>query len=104
MMPLRKKSTTIMMMTENTTMRKPLRSSGTLNAPIYASLSRKRSHHSEQAMYRKEAMQLPGVTYDGVSGHIAFDDTGDAIRDTAYIKTIDAAAGAWTFVTQQKAS
>ena len=47
---------------------------------------------------------LPGVTYDGVSGHIAFDDTGDAIRDTAYIKTIDAAAGAWTFVTQQKAS
>lgn len=47
---------------------------------------------------------LPGVVYDGVSGHIAFDDTGDAIRDTAYIKTIDAAAGAWTFVTQQKAS
>ena len=44
------------------------------------------------------------MTYDGVSGHIAFDDTGDAIRDTAYIKTIDAAAGAWTFVTQQKAS
>ena len=59
MMPLRKKSTTIMMMIENTTIRKPLRSSGTLNAPIYASLSRKRSHHSEQAMYRKEAMQLP---------------------------------------------
>ena len=29
---------------------------------------------------------------------------GDTIRDTAYIKTIDAAAGAWTFVTQQKAS
>ena len=47
---------------------------------------------------------LPGVTYDGVSGHSACDDTGDAIRDTAYIKTIDAAAGAWTFVTQQKAS
>ena len=45
---------------------------------------------------------LPGVTYDGVSGHIVFDETGDAIRDTAYIKTIDTAAnGAWKFVTQQ---
>ena len=47
---------------------------------------------------------LPGVTYDGVSGHIAFNETGDAIRDTAYIKTIDSAANAWKFVTQQKAS
>ncbi|EKC65088.1 extracellular ligand-binding receptor, partial [human gut metagenome] len=44
---------------------------------------------------------LPGVTYDGVSGHIAFDETGDAIRDTAYIKTIDTAANVWKFVTQQ---
>ena len=35
---------------------------------------------------------------------IAFDDTGDAIRDTAYIKTIDTAANVWKFVTQQKAS
>ena len=40
------------------------------------------------------------VTYDGVSGHIAFDDIGDAIRDTAYIKhsTND---GAWELETQQ---
>ena len=41
------------------------------------------------------------VTYDGVSGHIAFDDTnGDAVRDTAYIKhsTND---GAWELETQQ---
>ena len=44
------------------------------------------------------------VEYDGVSGHIAFDETGDAIRDTAYIKTIDTAANVWKFVTQQKAS
>lgn len=47
---------------------------------------------------------LPGVIYDGVSGHIAFDETGDAIRDTAYIKTIDSATNTWKFVTQQKAS
>ena len=43
---------------------------------------------------------LAGVTYDGVSGHIAFDEQGDAIRDTAYIKhsTND---GAWELETQQ---
>ena len=48
-----------MMMTENTTIRKPVRSSGTLNAPIYVSLSKNRSHHSEHAMNRNEPMQLP---------------------------------------------
>lgn len=44
---------------------------------------------------------LWNVEYDGVSGHIAFDDTnGDAVRDTAYIKhsTND---GAWELETQQ---
>ena len=41
------------------------------------------------------------VTYDGVTGHIAFDDVnGDAVRDTAYIKhsTND---GAWELATVQ---
>ena len=41
------------------------------------------------------------MTYDGVTGHIAFDDVnGDAQRDTAYIKhsTND---GAWELETQQ---
>ena len=37
---------------------------------------------------------LPGVTYTGVSGAIAFDDIGDAIRDTAYIKH-STNTGAW---------
>lgn len=46
---------------------------------------------------------LGGVTYEGVSGAIAFDEVGDAIRDTAYIKTINTADGAWEFVTQQSA-
>ncbi len=43
---------------------------------------------------------LPSVTYEGVSGAIAFDEVGDAIRDTAYIKhsTND---GAWELETQQ---
>ena len=47
---------------------------------------------------------MPGVTYDGVSGHIAFDDIGDAIRDTAYIKTADTANGAWVLETVQTGS
>ena len=46
---------------------------------------------------------LPSLQYTGVSGAIAFDDVGDAIRDTAYIKTADNAAGAWTLETVQTA-
>lgn len=44
---------------------------------------------------------LPAVTYTGVSGSIAFDDIGDAVRDTAYIKTADTAAGTWVLETVQ---
>ena len=44
---------------------------------------------------------LPGVTYTGVSGAIAFDDTGDAIRDTAYIKTADTANNVWALEATQ---
>ncbi len=48
---------------------------------------------------------LPGVTYEGVSGAIAFDDVnGDAIRDTAYIKTADTANGVWALETVQSAA
>ena len=47
---------------------------------------------------------LPGVTYSGVSGDIAFDDTGDAVRDTAFIKTADTANGVWTLEKQQTGS
>lgn len=46
---------------------------------------------------------LPSLQYTGVSGAIAFDDVGDAVRDTAYIKTADNAAGAWTLETVQTA-
>ncbi len=46
---------------------------------------------------------LPGVTYTGVSGSIAFDDSGDAIRDTAYIKAADTANNAWALETVQTA-
>ena len=44
------------------------------------------------------------VKYTGVSGAIAFDTVnGDAIRDTAYVKTANTATGAWDFVAVQKA-
>lgn len=46
---------------------------------------------------------LSGVTYTGVSGDIAFDEIGDAKRDTAYIKTVDTENGAWKLETVQKA-
>lgn len=45
---------------------------------------------------------LPGVTYTGVSGAIAFDGIGDAIRDTAYIKHSNN-SGAWELETVQTA-
>ena len=45
---------------------------------------------------------LPSVTLTGVSGAIAFDETGDAIRDAAFIKKINNETGDWEFVTEQQ--
>jgi branched-chain amino acid transport system substrate-binding protein len=47
---------------------------------------------------------ISGVKYDGVSGSIAFDEIGDAVRDTAYIKTADTATGTWAFEKVQTGS
>ena len=44
---------------------------------------------------------LGTVVYDGVTGRIAFDEIGDAIRDTAYVKSCNTASGAWDFVGEQ---
>ena len=44
---------------------------------------------------------LPGVKYTGVSGAIAFDKTGDAVRDVAYVKKVNNETGKWDFVAQQ---
>ncbi|MDO4516459.1 MAG: ABC transporter substrate-binding protein [Bacillota bacterium] len=44
---------------------------------------------------------LPGVTYTGITGEIAFDDTGDAIRDSAFIKTANVTDNVWDFVAVQ---
>ena len=45
---------------------------------------------------------LPSVTYTGVSGDIAFDEIGDAVRDTAFIKTANVETNAWDFVKVQQ--
>ena len=47
---------------------------------------------------------LPAVQYDGVSGHIEFYEIGDAVRDTAYIKTSDNTTATWVLETVQKAN
>ncbi len=44
---------------------------------------------------------LRNTQYTGVSGAIAFDEIGDAIRENAYIKTVNNETGAWEFVTVQ---
>ena len=44
---------------------------------------------------------LPDVTYTGVSGPIAFDENGDAIRNTAFVKVTENETGEWVFVAQQ---
>ena len=41
------------------------------------------------------------TTYEGVSGAIAFDEIGDAVRDACYIKTANTAEGVWDFVAVQ---
>ncbi len=44
---------------------------------------------------------LPSTTYTGVTGQIAFDEVGDAIRDTAFVKVANTETGAWDFVAEQ---
>ena len=44
---------------------------------------------------------LWNVSFAGVSGNIAFDEIGDAIRDTAYIKTVDTENNTWVFLKEQ---
>jgi len=48
------------------------------------------------------AEALPGVTYEGVTGSIAFDDIGDAKKDMAYIKYANPETGEFDFVKTQK--
>ncbi len=42
---------------------------------------------------------LPNVTMTGVTGEIALDSTGDAVRDSAVVKECNTETGTWDFVT-----
>jgi len=44
---------------------------------------------------------LPSLTYTGVSGAIAFDKNGDAVRDTAYVKKCNPGTAEWEFIAKQ---
>ena len=47
---------------------------------------------------------IPGVTYEGVTGAIALDSTGDAVRDSAFVKSCNTETGVWDFVAVAKAA
>ena len=42
---------------------------------------------------------LPSLNYTGVTGAIAFNDKGDALRDSAFVKECNTETGSWDFVT-----
>ena len=44
---------------------------------------------------------LWNVTYDGVCGHIEFDENGHAARSAAFVKQANTETGAWDFVAEQ---
>ena len=46
---------------------------------------------------------LPSLEYTGVTGAIAFDEVGDAKRDSAVVKKCNTMSGKWDFVTVAKA-
>ncbi len=45
---------------------------------------------------------LPGVTYEGITGAISFNDIGDANRDSAVVKKCNTESSNWDFVTVAK--
>ena len=45
---------------------------------------------------------LPGVTYTGITGSVAFDELGDVAKDSVIFKTIDTASGTWKFLKEQQ--
>ena len=44
---------------------------------------------------------IPSTTYTGVTGDIKFDEKGDAVRNVAFIKSVNTSDASWKFVTIQ---
>ena len=72
----------------------------------YVSITLPNTSFTKPGVYRYEISEtnsnLPGVTYEGVTGSIAFDDIGDAKKDMAYIKYANPETGEFDFVKTQK--
>ena len=69
----------------------------------YTALEALKAAGSTDAAAVNEA--LWGVTYEGVSGHIEFEqENGDAIRNSAFVKVANTETGAWDFVSEQTVS
>ncbi|MDO4982397.1 MAG: ABC transporter substrate-binding protein [Eubacteriales bacterium] len=47
---------------------------------------------------------LPALECEGITGAIAFDEIGDALRDSAFVKECNNETGLWDFVTVAKAA
>lgn len=47
---------------------------------------------------------MPSVSCSGVSGRISFDEVGDAVRSSAYIKRADTENGTWKYIKSQSLS
>jgi len=47
---------------------------------------------------------VPKLSYTGITGPIAFDENGDAARDTAFVKACDYETGEWILIAQQSVS
>lgn len=45
---------------------------------------------------------IPSTTYTGVTGAIALDEIGDAVRNSAFVKKCNTETGKWEFVTEAK--
>lgn len=65
----------------------------------YVALEALKAAGSTEAAAVNEALWK--VTYTGVSGEISFNETGDALRDEAYVKCANTETGAWDFVAVQ---
>lgn len=58
--------------------------------------------NAKSADSKKIMEALRSTKYSGVTGDIAFNETGDAIRDVAFIKSTNNADGSWKFIAIQK--
>ena len=70
---------------------------------VWTGRTRARGKGDKAGTISRRILQAHNRSRDPRKLEIAFDDIGDAIRDTAYIKVADTANNAWALETMQKA-